>query len=59
MNAKKWIQTIGIVLMVSAFYDSKAPVRFYFEKWELIAGGLIFASTFLTWKRNGRGDGDS
>ena len=55
LSWKQWIQVIGVVLMSSAFYDSKGPVTFHFEKWELIAGVLIFASTFLTWKRN---DGD-
>jgi hypothetical protein len=57
MNAKKWLQVIGGGLMLSAIYGGRSQVKFHFDEKEFWIGALIFASSFLTWKRY-RNDGN-
>jgi hypothetical protein len=54
MSMKQILQLVGIVLMVSGFWSGRSeqmwrPKTFY-------AGVLIFALTFLTWKRRANND---
>ena len=56
MNAKKWLQVIGAGVMLSAVYAGRSPDKWHFDEKELLIGALIFAASFITWRRTGDGD---
>lgn len=56
MNTKKWLQAIGVGIMLSAIYDGRSIDKWRFDQKDLLIGALIFASSFLTWKRKHNGD---
>ena len=56
MNTKKWLQVIGATLMLSTLSSKGQPLEWRFDLNTFLVGALIFASSFLTWKRNRNGD---
>ena len=56
MNAKQWLQILGVSLMLAAVTGGRTGV-FWHPK-TFIVGALIFFATFITWKRS-RNDDDS
>jgi hypothetical protein len=55
MTWKQWLQIVGVALIVAAITSGRQyPWRFHPRMF--LAGLLIFASTFLTWKRKEDGD---
>jgi hypothetical protein len=54
MNWKKWFQMWGGGLMLSGLLGGR-QVQVWHPK-IFLAGVLMFASTFITWKRSGKDD---
>jgi hypothetical protein len=48
MNWKQWVQAMGGGIMLGSIYHR----GFHFNQKGFAVGALIFASSFLTWKRS-------
>jgi hypothetical protein len=56
MTPKKWLQAVGAATMLSAIYNGRSAVKLHFDPKLFLAGALMFAFSFLTWKRKGDGN---
>jgi hypothetical protein len=49
MNWKQWLQVVGGGIMCGSILTRH--LEFHFDRKGFVIGALIFASSFLTWKR--------
>ena len=55
MHTKHWLQVVAGSLMLSAI-TGRGQLEWHWHPKRLLAGALIFLSTFITWRRNRNDD---